>query len=358
MNPDSPVRPVDVIRMFWHGPAPGWYEHLSIRSFLEHGHRVEVHAYDELALPAGAVLVDARRVLPADRLFSYGKGHGKGSFAAFANLFRYKLLHEQGGTWVDCDLFCQRPFTDLPPACVGRQDARVINNGVLRFPAGHPLTAALFEAAEQLGTKVAFGAAGPSLLTHLLPAHPDVAVLPAHTFYPLHWRDTWRLLLPEQFRYCADAVAGSHAVHWWNEVLRQIGMPKDRLPPPGSWLAEQFRQPDATHWTADQTRNWVANHNATVVAEPLRQLIVGESRPPRLLLDSAEVCLRQNLRGQAADLLAAAHQLQPGNALIRLRLARVLIDLGKHPQAEPHLQAALADPATRELARQLQARLP
>lgn len=355
MNPDNPI---DVIRMFWHGPAPGFYERLSIQSFLDHGHRVEVYAYDDLALPAGAVLMDAGTVLPAGRLFSYRKGHGQGSFAAFANLFRYKLLHEQGGTWADCDLFCQRPFSDLPPACVGREDARVINNGVLRFPAGHPLTAALFEAADQLGTDVAFGATGPALLTRLLPDYPAVTVLPATVFYPLHWRDTWRLLVPEQAGHCAGATQDSHAVHWWNEVLRQIGMPKDRLPPPGSWLAQQFRQPDAPHWTGDQLNVWIANHLAKQVAEPLRQVIVGESRPARLLLDSAEVCLQHNLRGPAADLLTAAHQLKPGNALIRLRLARVLLDLGQPQQAAPHLQAALADPATRELARQLQARLP
>ena len=33
-----------------------------------------------------------------------------GSLAAFSNLFRYKLLLERGGWWVDTDVICLRPF--------------------------------------------------------------------------------------------------------------------------------------------------------------------------------------------------------------------------------------------------------
>jgi len=35
----------------------------------------------------------------------------------FADLFRYKMLYEHGGWWVDLDLILLRPLTHSPPYC-------------------------------------------------------------------------------------------------------------------------------------------------------------------------------------------------------------------------------------------------
>lgn len=344
----------NIIRMFWHGSAPGLYEQLSIRSFLAQGHRVQVYAYGEYPLPAGAELVDAATVLPAARVFNYRRGPGAGSVAAFANLFRYKLLYEQGGTWADCDLFCRRSLKDLPPACVGRQDPDTVNNGVMRFPAGHQLPAALFEAAERLGTDLAWGDTGPQLLTRLLPDYPDVVVLPAKSFYPVPWRHTWQLLAPAQYQRCVNAVADSYTVHWWNEIIRRIGMPKDRLPPEGSWLERQAGLPDAPRWDVRHMATWIANHQQAL---PVSNLLQGKRRTTGLLTDSAQVCLDLGEHELALQLLAAAHQLRPDNNFLRISLARVLLAMGRPDEAMPHLQAGLADPATHAQARELQAGL-
>lgn len=98
------------INMFWHGPTLSRVERLSMVSFLANGHNVRLHVYDEPSgVPAGVELVDAGAVLPESSVFRYPNG----SVAGFANWFRYRLLHEQGGIWSDTDVVCLKPF-DFP----------------------------------------------------------------------------------------------------------------------------------------------------------------------------------------------------------------------------------------------------
>ena len=158
----------DVVRMFWYGSTLSPYERLSIASFLKHGHHVEVFSYSELNLPEGAVRVDAATVLPESEVFAYRRGAGKGSVSAFSNMFRYKMLHELGGLWADCDVLCLRPMHSLPAACVAWEDGATVATGVMRFPPGHALPGELYRQAVALGKDIVWGQIGPQLLTRLL----------------------------------------------------------------------------------------------------------------------------------------------------------------------------------------------
>jgi len=83
-------------------------EQLSICSFLLNGHDYHLYIYDHVKnIPAGTVIRDANEVLPAARIFQYKH---RPSYAGFANLFRYKLLFERGGWWVDTDTICLKAF--------------------------------------------------------------------------------------------------------------------------------------------------------------------------------------------------------------------------------------------------------
>ena len=83
-------------------------EQLSIASFLQNGHEYHLYVYDAVRnVPARAVIKDANEVLPASRIFQY---KDQASYAGFANFFRYKLLLEHGGWWVDTDVICLKAF--------------------------------------------------------------------------------------------------------------------------------------------------------------------------------------------------------------------------------------------------------
>jgi uncharacterized protein (TIGR01627 family) len=231
---------IDIIRTFWQGSDLSAYEELSLLSFAKHGHRVQLFSYRPLRDIAGVESFDASLILPESDLFCYKSGAEKGSFAAFANLFRYKLLNDLGGTWVDLDVLCLRPFFSLPSTCVGWQDDSHINTAVMRFPAGHPVVKELYDEARKLGQGIQWGQTGPILLTDVVKrAQHDVTVLPTGAFYPVHWDSARIFLLAGEYERCVAATSESYCLHWWNEIIRRHGLSKDSLPPAGSYLHQK-----------------------------------------------------------------------------------------------------------------------
>jgi len=124
----------------WIGSTLSSLELLTIQSFIDNGHEFHLWLYYQMAtpLPSGTVVKDARNVLPSERIFRYKYsdqfGHGKGSLAGFSDIFRYKLLHDYGGWWVDMDVTCLKPL-DFPSTYVFRphHDMPVVGN-IMKCP--------------------------------------------------------------------------------------------------------------------------------------------------------------------------------------------------------------------------------
>lgn len=87
-------------------------ELLTIESFIRQKYEFILWSYDldYANLPKGVVLKNAREIIPEQEVFRYTQtnqfGHGKGSYAGFSDIFRYKLLFEHGGWWTDMDITC------------------------------------------------------------------------------------------------------------------------------------------------------------------------------------------------------------------------------------------------------------
>jgi hypothetical protein len=236
--------PSTAVEMFWHGPALSRLERLCMASFIAHGHRVRLHAYQELrGVPPGVEVQDANRILAERYLFRHAKS---GSIAAFADWFRYVLLHEHGGIWVDTDVVCLKPLQYSQPLLFGQQDEQIINNAVLGLPARHELAAWMIDCCEfpnrvrpydkqrtrrrklkrrlfqgnQRGN-IAWGENGPLGFTqaarHL---GYDHYALPFWHFYPVHFSN-WRSVFDSGLQENPDLIAGSHALHLWNEMVRR-----------------------------------------------------------------------------------------------------------------------------------------
>lgn len=250
------------VHMFWHGPPLSRLERLCMASFVANGHPLHLHVYDEPAgVPRGVQLTDAEKVLPRRYLFTHAKS---GSFAIFADWFRYRLLYEYGGIWVDTDELCLRPF-DYPHAEIfGWQDERVIAIGVLGLPKGHELAKWMAQSCEYpnrfqpydslktrrrkltrrvLGQglgKTRWDENGPVGLTaaarHL---GYDHHALPFWHFYPIHYLH-WRTIYDASLRGNYGLLANSYGIHLWNEFTRrEPGFDKNRRFSPDS-LFEQL----------------------------------------------------------------------------------------------------------------------
>ena len=137
----------DRVNGLWIGSHLSRLELLTIRSFCDHGMGFRLWVYDELDNDLsdieGLELCDATEIIPREDVFQYRNsntfGHGKGSYAGFSDIFRYKLLYEHGGWWVDMDICCLRPF-DFDEAYVFRahHELAMVGN-VMKVPQGAEL---------------------------------------------------------------------------------------------------------------------------------------------------------------------------------------------------------------------------
>jgi hypothetical protein len=228
----------ETVRSFWHGGPLPPLSRACLRSFAREGHEVELFAYHALDVPGDVRLQDAEQILPASDLTLFG-----GNIPAFADLFRYQLLHDRGGWWVDTDVYCLTSALPVAPRAWAPEGGDILNNAILKFPAGDPTCAELACLARERAIEPAsWGALGPSLLTEVLARSTtsDHAGTRAE-FYPLHWLEAHYAWLPERRAELEARLAGASFLHLWMKALTDCGIELDRAPPPGSWLADATR---------------------------------------------------------------------------------------------------------------------
>lgn len=235
-----------LFQSFWSGPPLSLYEQLCLKSFVDHGHRFVLYSFDaEMLVPEGIELRDARDILDPGEFFVYKNGFGKGSPAAFANLFRYELLSRLGGWWVDTDVVCLSG--DIPPVKVfyAKQHDGQFNNAVLCFPPWHPVMLRCLAEARRIGQNVIWGQTGPALLTTVLQqicAGREIA--PMQLAYPVPVQGARSVLRPEKTELVVQITKPSWFLHLWNEALKRWGVDKNRKPPEGSYLESLFIRHD------------------------------------------------------------------------------------------------------------------
>lgn len=107
----------NIIQSLWIGSVLSPLELLTLKSFVHYGHLFHLYVYEDLvtSIPKEIIVKDANTIIPSDQIFRYKQDdptskQGKGSVAGFSDIFRYKLLYERGGWWVDMDVTCLKPF--------------------------------------------------------------------------------------------------------------------------------------------------------------------------------------------------------------------------------------------------------
>ena len=236
-----------LFQSFWFGEAVPPCQGMCMASFVRHGHEYHLYTYEPIDLPAGVRRREAREILPRERVFFYREGPGQGSVAAFANLFRYKLLLGRGGWWVDADVVCLLPNVPETDFFAGWEDAGTVGTAILKMPAGHLLAHALWQESERAGTDLVWGETGPKLITRLvreMGLEPRLA--PSPVGYPVPWGEALAVTDPARREEVRARVAGASFLHLWNEIFRRDCPSGLVSPPEGSYLAELFERHRAT----------------------------------------------------------------------------------------------------------------
>lgn len=260
----------DIIQSLWIGDSLGPLQRLSIASFRHFDHEYHLYCYRPVAnIPASVTCRDGNEILSESEIFSYQTGPGQGSVAAFSNLFRYKLLMDRGGWWVDADVVCLRPFEFPEPVVLagayrlderslarricarftslisGRQPGSYnVATAIIKLPPRHAVARLCYETAARLARPtVKWGQIGPDLLTRVVrqTQTADSVKCPA-VFCPHPWWQ-WRSFLSPNPRACLSFITSkTYSVHLWHELWRRAGMNREFAVPPTSYYGELLRK--------------------------------------------------------------------------------------------------------------------
>ena len=100
-----------IIQSLWIGGSLSKIEQLCINSFLKNNHEFHLYTYGEVQnIPEGTTVKDANEIINSSEIFTYNGG----SYAGFADWFRWELLYKKGGFWVDTDVICIKPIDSAP----------------------------------------------------------------------------------------------------------------------------------------------------------------------------------------------------------------------------------------------------
>ena len=100
-----------VVQSLWVGDRLSRMEYYSIKSFLVLGYTFHLYTYNKVKnVPKGTIIKDASTIMPQEEIFAL-----KSTFLPFSDIWRYKLLYEKGGYWVDVDMIAIKRFDFKEP---------------------------------------------------------------------------------------------------------------------------------------------------------------------------------------------------------------------------------------------------
>jgi hypothetical protein len=227
------------VQSLWVGPKLSELEILSIKSFQKVGHKFILYTYEKVkGIPTGTIVKDANKIMKKKDLFQF-----KESFLPFSDLFRYKMLYEKGGYWVDLDMIALKPLKFREPFIFSsertiqkgpyrnREKEEIENIGILKAPKKSPFYKELFEACmEETKKEVKENIQFMRTMRIILEKYGyEKYVKPAKMFCPLDWWHTKDAFYPPCCKKKYDVVGYSvesvlknaHTVHMWRSIMHK-----------------------------------------------------------------------------------------------------------------------------------------
>ncbi|MBN2087483.1 hypothetical protein JW758_03980 [Candidatus Peregrinibacteria bacterium] len=216
-----------IVQSLWIGEKLSLFEEMCINSFIQNGYEFHLYVYSaDLNVPDRTIKKDASQIIQKRDIFR--NNLGKKTYTAFANLFRYKLLYEKGGFWVDMDVICLKELIIRGKYMFGSQGRGVVGNAVIYAEPKSKLMLELYNKSKGVTHQNYWGETGPTLLTKTIKKlELEKYILPSEVYYPVkHW-ETIKLIKN------GSIPRSSETLHLWNEIILKKGINKKTYLP--SW---------------------------------------------------------------------------------------------------------------------------
>jgi len=222
-----------IVNALWVGKSLSMIELLTLYSFTYHGHTVNLWTYNGLItpLPPDVIRKDANLIIPERDIF-YKKhldpiaGVGEKSIGApFSDLFRYKLLYEQGGWWIDMDVTCLKPLDISEPYFFRDHLILDVIGNVMKCPKGSELMKRTYYEVKE---KCDENTVDWLLPNKILNKHIHELGLMKYKQADVSNRDEW----DETKRYIRGNIKIPEnwlVIHWTNEEFRMNRIDKNNL---------------------------------------------------------------------------------------------------------------------------------
>jgi hypothetical protein len=211
---------------------------------LAQGHTLTIYTTEDTqGIPPGIEVREAREIFDHPSIVRHQK---TGSPTLHADMFRYQLLQKTPHIWADLDIFCIRPLRFTSDYVFAYENAKEINNAVLRLPRNSPsLTELLRYTPEHRGYPPFFsttdkwrywlksggrqpsiaqwpwGAIGPRGLSYHLQKNQETQhALGEQAFYPISLDQIAQLSTPHALQR-EDLPSETYAVHLWASHLKK-----------------------------------------------------------------------------------------------------------------------------------------
>lgn len=216
-------------------------EQMCIRSYQQQGHDFYLYVYEPVdGVPAGTIIRDAAEILSPDKIFV----DEFGGYVNLSNQFRYALLYQKGGWWVDMDTVCIKPF-DFPTDFVfsseryERYRRIVVNTTYIKSPPG---TQFLKDCLDFMGTRghqnLHWGELGINLISRMVFRNGlEKYIQLPEIFCPVSVLGFDVFFHPSGYELPGE----SHALHWWHEIWKRRQMNKSDTFP-ANCLYECFKK--------------------------------------------------------------------------------------------------------------------
>lgn len=225
----------EIIQSLWIGDDLTLNEVLCIMSFIKNGHQFHLYTYGEVGnIPIECIVKKGNEIIPEKDIFYYSESQsvsGKKRPTAFSNMFRYKLLYDKGGFWVDMDMVCLKAFVFPEPYVFSSESTfgrpATVNAGVIKCPPRSEFAKYCYNVCVNKNkANLKWGEIGPKLVRDgVMKYNLRKYIKPYEHFCPIGYENLNNIITPSKL------VVGRswYGIHLWNEFWIKNNLDKNKL---------------------------------------------------------------------------------------------------------------------------------